>query len=502
MANKPPAPTRGSISRLTEDVDCDDDSPLSMNDERSAVRRLLGRLEVRSWRHGAYAAATFAVAIAGAYLPAHAGLSMPGRHALFILLAAAGLWLSEAIPAFAVALVVIAMEILLLGGLGRPGHEGAQYTRFLEPWSSPLIWLFLGGFVLGHGAARTGLDRWLAERVIGVFGKTRRGLLLGLMLVGFTLSMFMSNTAAAAMLLAIAAPMREALAPGDPMRRALLLSVPISTNLGGMGSLIGSPPNAIAAGAIEAAHPGAPLDFAGWMLLGLPPALLLLALAFWMLSRAVPVGDNDTVVAAAQRVVEAGDRLPNWRKIVVVATFIATVTLWSTDSLHGIPTPVVSFLPITVLSAIGVLRAQDVRGLGWDVLLLLAGGLALGAAVQETGLSTWLASLLPVSDVSRTTVVLTLAYAVVLLSNFMSNTAAANVFVPIAVELGRGYEALAVVPIALAASAAMCLPISTPPNALAFSAGDLAARDFLRPGIMLGLIAPIVAVGWCALMLR
>ncbi len=472
-----------------------------VSDERNAIRWLLGRLEVRSWKHGAYAAACLGAALLIAYAPGHAGLSPDARHALFILVFAAGLWLTEAIPAFAVALVVMALEILLLGGLGRPGHKGVEYTRFLAPWAHPLVWLFLGGFVLGHGAARTGLDRWLAERVIAVFGRTRRGLLFGLMLVGFALSMFMSNTAAAAMLIAIAAPMREGLDAKDPMRRAIVLSVPIATNLGGMGSLIGSPPNAIAASAVEAAS-SRPLDFARWMLVGLPPAALLLGVAFWMLSRGVPLAEKGAAVAAARKAATEGQRLPNWRRLVVMITFFTTLALWSTDALHGIPTPVVSFLPITVLSAIGVLRAQDVRGLGWDVLLLLAGGLALGAAVQETGLSSWLVSALPVSGASRITLALVLAYAVVVISNFMSNTAAANILVPIAVELGRGHEAVTVVPVALAASAAMCLPISTPPNALAFSTGDLAARDFLRPGVVLGLLAPAVAVAWCALVLR
>lgn len=475
---------------------------LVVSDERSAVARLLGRLEVRSWKRGGYALLVLSVASLVAWVPTHAGLSGDGRRGMFILLVAAGLWLTEAIPAFAVALVVMALEILLLGGLGRPGHTGAEYTRFLAPWASPLVWLFLGGFVLGHGAARTGLDRWLAERVIGTFGKTRRGLLLGIMIVGFALSMFMSNTAAAAMLLAIAAPMREGLPAKDPMRRAIVLAIPIATNLGGMGSLIGSPPNAIAASAVNAVPGRAPLDFARWALAGLPPALLLLGVAFLLLSRQVPLAESGAAVAAAKRAGEDHPRLPAWRQWVVMATFFLTLGLWSTDALHGIPTPVVSFLPITVLSAIGVLRAEDVRGLGWDVLLLLAGGLALGLCVQETGLSTWLVSSLPVSSVSRIGVALVLAYAVAVLSNFMSNTAAANILVPVAVELGRGYEPLAVVPIALAASSAMCLPISTPPNALAFSTGDLTSRDFLGVGVRVGLLAPVLAVAWCALVLR
>jgi sodium-dependent dicarboxylate transporter 2/3/5 len=475
-----------------------------VSDERGTAARILGRLEVRSWNHGAWALVSLGIASLVAYIPVHAGLSPAGRHALFILIAAAGLWLTEAIPSFAVALVVIALEILLLGGLGRADGVagGASYTRFLAPWASPLVWLFLGGLVLGHGAARTALDRWLAQRVLRVFGRSRRGLLLGVMVVRFTLSMFMSNTAAAALLLAIVAPMRHGLAPDSSMRRALVLSVPVATNIGGMGSLIGSPPNAIAAGAVNAVAGHASLDFGRWLWLGFPPALLLLAISFWLLSRSVSPEDRRGPALGPGPVPDGDGRLPNWRKLVVVATLVATIGLWSTDALHGIPTPVVSFLPITVLSAVGVLRAEDVRGLGWDVLLLLAGGLALGVAIHETGLAAWLVSLLPLAGVPRVALALALAYAASLLSNFMSNTAAATILIPVAIELGRGNESLSVVPVALAASAAMCLPISTPPNALAYATGELVPRDFLRPGLVLGLLAPAVAVGWCALVGR
>jgi len=432
-----------------------------------------------------------------AYLPAHAGLSREARHALFVLVLAAGLWVTEAIPAFAVSLVVFAVEILLLAGLGR---NGKAYASYLAPWSNPLVWLFLGGFAISHAASRTKLDRRVAELVLRRFGATRRGLLFGTMLVAFVLSMFMSNTAAATMLLAVVVPITERLPPDDPLRRALVLAIPVASNLGGMGTLIGSPPNGIAANAVAVANASAPLDFAHWALVGLPPALLLFALSFVMLAR--PVAAGPLPALPPPDVGKKTRALPAWMRSVVMATLLVTVVAWSTDALHGVPTPVVSFLPITVFAAIGVLGPKDVRTLGWDTLLLLAGGLALGDVVQTTGLSRWLAASLPLSGASPLALALLLAYAVALLSNVMSNTAAANVLVPIAIELGKGHEAMAAVPVAIAASAAMCLPISTPANALAFSTGKVTARDFLRPGLVLTFVTPPLVVAWAAIVLR
>lgn len=468
-----------------------------VSDERREILRvLLGRLEVRSWRRGVQALVVTLVAAAVAYGPTHAGLSEPGRHALFILTTSAGLWMTEAIPAFAVALVLIAMEIVLLGGLGREPATSGAWQRFLAPWASPLIWLFLGGFVLGRAASKTGLDRFFATRVLRVAGPTPAASLFGLMFVGFVLSMFMSNTAAAAMLLAVVTPVAASLPKGDPFRRGLMLGVPVAANLGGMGTLIGSPPNAIAVGAL----PPGTVDFARWMLLGIPPALVLLVLAWWDISRRYPCSVEKLDLGALDR--PPTERLPAWRQGLVLVVFVVTLGAWLTTSIHGIPTPVVSFLPISVFAATGVLRPAEVRELGWDILLLLAGGLALGLAVSETGLAAWMVERLPISALGRFSLAVAVAYIAAILSNVMSNTAAATILMPLGVALGVGFEQLVAVPIALAASAAMCLPISTPPNAIAFSSGELESRDLLRIGLLMGVAAPLLAVAWCAALFR
>lgn len=470
-----------------------------MLDTRANILTLLGRFEFSSGRALLKAVTCTGVAALVAWLPSHPGLSAPGRSALFILLVAAGLWLTEAAAAFAVALVVIGLEIVLLGQLGH-GADPESWLRFLRPWSSPIIWLFIGGFSLARGATRTGLDRVMAARVLewsrGDPGRT----LLGTMGLTFTLSMFMSNTATTAMMMATVGPLVGGVLRGTPFSRAMLLGIPVAANLGGMGTLIGSPPNAIAAAALE---PSRPLGFSTWMLATLPTALVLLAIVLVDLRGRYPAGDVRLELKALETPenLEPLAVLPRWKQLLVMGVFFLTVGLWMTGELHGLPVPVVSFLPITVFAAAGVLEDRDVRGFPWDVLLLVTGGLALGVAVAETGLAQWLVGFVPVDSLGRFTVALVLTYLCTVLSNFMSNTAAANILVPLAAALGGETDPSLVVPIAVGASAAMCLPISTPPNALAFASGQLATREFLRPGLLVGLLAPPLAVGWASLVL-
>ena len=187
---------------------------------------------------------------------------------------------------------------------------------------------------------------------------------------------------------------------------------------------------------------------------------------------------------------------PRWQRWLVIGVFLATISLWMTTALHGMPSPVVSFLPIVAFAVSGVLTAEDVRKLHWDVLLMLAGGLSLGVGVVETGLAEWIVSGLP-AGLGILPLTLALAYLTWLVSNFMSNTAAANILVPLGMTMGAGFEPLAVVPMALAASASMCLPVSTPPNAIAYATGKINSADLLQIGLLIGILAPLLAVLWC-----
>ncbi|MGQ0614841.1 MAG: DASS family sodium-coupled anion symporter [Planctomycetaceae bacterium] len=461
-----------------------------MSDTRAAAERRLGTGGYAPRRAALKAALSLLVALAAAFLPEHDGLGEGGRRALFVLVLAAGLWVTEALAAFAVGLLVIALQIALLGRpTGASAPAVTDWERFVRPWASPVIWLFIAGFVMAEAASITGLDRRLAARLLSWTGGRPPMVLLGTMLTAFTLSMFLSNTATTALLLAAVAPVLASIGERDPFGKALLLGVPLAAARGGAAK--GPPHNAIAAG--ELARAGHAVGFARWMLLGAPPALLLLGLVWLFLLRRHPA--HTTGVALPPPPPSLG--VPARRRRIVSAVFFLTVGLWMTGGWHGIPVAVTSFLPICAYSISGILGSRDVRRLPWDVLLLVAGGLSLGVGVQETGLARWLVDRLPLGGLEPAILTLVFAAAACLLSNFMSNTAAANIFIPLALAAAPGDAASAVVPVALAASLALCLPVSTPPNALAIATGRLQAGDLLAGGLLVAAIGCPLAVWWC-----
>jgi solute carrier family 13 (sodium-dependent dicarboxylate transporter), member 2/3/5 len=473
-----------------------------VRDTRRAARRFVASVEFNDVGALLRVLGCLLVAGATAFLPEWQGLDPAARRCLFILVLAAGLWATEAIPAFAVALLVIGLSILMLGrpdGVFVGPDEPDRWQIFIAPFASPLIWLFLAGFILAEAAARTGLDRTLAGAVFRAAGPRATAVLIAAMAITFVLSMFMSNTATAAMMIAVIAPVLRTLPPGHAFRPALPLGIAVAANLGGMGTLVGTPPNAIAAGFIT--RGGAPLSFLDWMLLGLPPAVMLaggLGAFLVYRYRARDLVLDRRALASAQ---ETGPRAPAWQRGVVVLVFSITLLLWM---FGPAPAAVVAFVPITVLSITGVIGVAEIRQLRWDVLILMAGGLALGVGVTETGLADWLVNGLPIAGLGLLGAGLAFGLLTAVLSNFMSNTAAANILVPLgaaaAVGIGSAPGILPVI-IALSASTAMCLPIATPPNAIAYSTGEINARAFLLPGLLLGLLTPLVTVPWVSWLL-
>lgn len=434
-----------------------------------------------------------------ALVPDYANLDPAAMWTLFILIFAAGLWMTEAIPAFAVAILIIGLEILILG---RPGGVFAtgpkDWQMFVDPWSSPIMWLFMGGFVLGQAAQTTGLDRMMARFVLKGFGTKPPYVLLGAMGLTFVFSMFMSNTATTAMMMSVVAPVIAAIDKKDPFVKALLLGVPFAANVGGMGTIIGSPPNAIAAGLLQDSHN---ISFVEWMTLGLPPAIVLFFIAWIYLRFAHPSQSKTLDLRGLEWETRTGSFLPMWKRLIVFPVFMVTILLWMTGSLHGMPTAVVSFIPITVFAVTGILNVQQIRNLNWDVLLLMAGGLSLGVAIQKSGLAAWVLGLLPFDTMGLLAIAFVLAYVTTLLSNFMSNTAATNILAPLGIAVAVGFEPIVVIPLALGASTAMCLPISTPPNAIAFATGEMKSTDFLRGGVLMGILGPLLATLWVFWML-
>lgn len=431
------------------------------------------------------------------FLPGASELESPASRALFILLFAGSLWVTEAIPAFAVGILVIGLEVALLGSEQGGATSTKDWQQFAAVLGSPLVWLFFGGFVLAAGLEKTGLDRWLASRLLQRFGTRPSMVLLGVMSGTFVLSMFISNTATAAMMIAMASPIAASDTKGK-FGTAVVLGIAFAANVGGIGSLIGTPPNAIAVGAL-ADTLQYEITFLQWMLLGLPFGMVLLVFGWLYICRFYPAGvDRIEIAWDAPEGSDASPKpsAPLWQLIVVVGVLLATVGLWLTSQYHGIPTAAVSFLPIVGFTASGVLTSRQIRGLNYDVLFLLAGGLALGTAVLSTGLSDWIVGLLAVEGLSQTQLAMLWSLFAIVLSNLMSNTAAANVLVPIAILTSLSHAIEIAVPVAMACSAAMALPVATPPNALAHATGKVHSRDFLRLGILTAIFVVPAAAWW------
>jgi sodium-dependent dicarboxylate transporter 2/3/5 len=471
---------------------------VSYRDSRRAAFRILqpGRT------HGLRRFLTFLVVGAAVWYVWHllvGGFPPEQRAVLFLFLLAVGLWITEAVPAFAVGLLIMGYLVFALGTtLIHP--EPWDVTPYLNTWASPVIWLMLGGFFMAEGLSRTGLDRKLFSLAIKPAGTKPARVLLAVMLTSGVASMFISNTSTAVLMIGAVLPLVRQLGRDEPFSKALMVAIPLAASVGGMGTIIGSPPNAIAAGV--AAEHGKNIDFIEWMMLGAPTAIILIIVAWVILLKLHP--------AAAKEVrleVESMEEpvLPGKRERIIVATIsLLTVAMWLTTPLHGIHVAAISLIPIVGLTMTQVMGAAHVRGLPWDTLMLVAGGLSLGAAVSDTGLAARLATWLEFLTVLNMDVLVygALALVTVVMSNFMSNTATVSLVLPVSVALMPGRELETCLILGLSASCALLLPVSTPPNAIAFSTGEINTRDLRPGGIMIGLLGPMIIIAWVMLLSR
>lgn len=452
---------------------------------------------------------SFLIAYIIAFVPTYS-LSQEATSTLFILLFAAGLWISEAIPAFAVSLLIIALEIVLLGFPGFNFSDGSETWKvYLQPWSSPLIFLFLAGFIMAAAASKTKLDIWLAKKILFVVGSKPHNIITGLIGITFVLSMFISNTATAAMMMTILIPILSRVKESNPFRKSIFLAVMIGANLGGMATIIGTPPNAIAVGILGSDAP----SFIGWMVLALPPALLVTVILRFVILKFYPSNENFIDLKIIKEVEHFDDStikfskiptVPSWKKDVTIVIFATTILMWLTGPLHHIPTTVVSLIPIIGFTLFGIIDADDIATIRWDVIILIIGGLSLGLAVSKSGLDMWLATLISTDGLSILVLMFIFSYLVVLISNFMSNTAATNIMLPIviaiAITISQESTQMVVVAVALSASFAMSLAVSTPPNAIIFASKKVGSKDFLLIGSIAGIIGPVAVIAWLFLL--
>ena len=433
-----------------------------------------------------------------------AGLTVVQQRVIAIFVMAVMLWITEAIPAWATSIAIIFVLLFCVSNSSfnfLQGNEG-QYGQLLDSvgimacFADPTIILFLGGFILAIAATKSGLDVWMAKTLIKPFGKKSENVLLGFLLITGVFSMFISNTATAAMMLTFLTPVFKALPANGKGRIALTMSIPIGANLGGMGTPIGTPPNAFAYKVLnDPAGLNMQISFGQWMLIMVPLVLVLLFIAWIVLKKLFPFTQK-TIELNIQ-----GDMSRNWRTAVVGITFAVTILLWVMGKYVGVNSNTVAMLPIAIFAITGVITAKDLQKIDWGVIWMVAGGFALGLALNGTGLAKVAIQAIPFGAWSPIVILIIAGLVCYFLSNFISNTATAALMIPILTVVCEGMgEKLSVIGgtstmligIAVAASAAMTLPISTPPNAIAYSTGLIDQKDMAKTGIVIGFLTLII----------
>ena len=368
-------------------------------------------------------------------------------------------------------------------------------SDIMATFANPIIILFLGGFILAIAATKSGLDVLLARTLIKPFGKKSENVLLGFLLITGVFSMFVSNTATAAMMLTFLTPVFAALPANGKGRVALTMSIPVAANLGGMATPIGTPPNAIALQALNGPELHMGMGFGQWMAFMFPLVIVLLLLGWFILKKEFPFSQK-TIELKIEGHVHHG-----WRMWVVCITFAVTILMWLFDRVTGVDANTVALIPIAVFAITGVITAKDLQQINWSVIWMVAGGFALGLGMNGSGLATAAIASIPFGSWSPIVILIISGLICYFLSNFISNTATAALLVPILAVvcngMGNSLDAIGgtstiLMGIALSASAAMCLPISTPPNAIAYSTGLIDQKSMLKVGIIIGVLTMVL----------
>ncbi len=416
------------------------------------------------------------------------------------------MWIMEIVSSWATSVAVIGLMLLFTSDSGikwmcDPDQVGAllSYKGVMATFADPVIMLFIGGFILAIAATKTGLDVQLAKVLLKPFGTNSNMVLLGFLLITGLFSMFVSNTATAAMMLTFLTPVFRQLPPEGKGRIALALSIPVAANLGGMGTPIGTPPNTIAMKYLndpEGLNLG--LGFGQWMMFMLPMVIVLLFIGWWLLKALFPFSQKTIQLEID------GEMKKNAHSYIVIVTFFVTVALWLLDSVTGINSYTVALIPFMVFALTGVITKRDLEQINWSVIWMVAGGFALGYGLNKSGLAENAVESIPFGSFSPIAILLISGLICYLLSNFISNSATAALLMPIlafvCAAMGDtlapiGGTPTVLIGVAIAASSAMVLPISTPPNALAYATNLVQQKDMVRIGLIVGIISMVLGYG-------
>lgn len=424
------------------------------------------------------------------------GLTVIQQRTMAIFVFAALMWLFEVIPAWATSVVTIVGLLFAVSNKGfmiEAAGTTVNYKEIMASFADPVIMLFLGGFVMAVAASKVGLDAYLAKALLHIFGNKPKFVLLGVLMVPGIFSMFMSNTATAAMMLAFMAPVLKNLPKDSGAPAALTLAIPIAANFGGLGTPIGTPPNAIALGALTKV--GIDISFGSWVIHMVPYVLILLLIAWVVLMLFFPMKMETLEIE-----IESNAKFDRdfW---IVAITMPVTILLWVTEGWTHFDSNIVALVPFAVFSITGVFKEEDFSKIEWHILWMVAGGFALGTCLNETGLATVIINAIPFTQWPAVMVILGAGLVMYLLSTFISNSSAASLLMPVLAVVSTaikdeltalGGAASLIVYVAICCSLAMTLPVSTPPNAIAASTGMIKTSQMVKVGLILGIIGGVL----------
>ena len=438
--------------------------------------------------------------------------------------AAAGLlmaiwWITEALPITATALVPLALF---------PTLGIAPFPQAAAPFANPVVFLFLGGFLIAAALERCGLHRRIAIRIIGLVGTRPANLIGGFMAATAFLSMWVSNTATVVMLLPMATSVidaieRDASEPGQyrNFSIALLLGISYAASIGGVGTLIGTPPTALLAGFMSESY-GIEIGFGQWMLVGVPMVVVGIPMTWLLLTRVLhPVGRvhlEGGKELFARQAAELGPMSRAEKTVAVLSTLtaLAWVTqpilsrVWTgvTDAGIAMTGGVLMFLvPVDWKGGVYPLRWQDADRIPWSILVLFGGGLSLADAVQSSGLADTIgAGMASFGGLPLPALMIIITLILIFLTELTSNTATAATFLPVVASVGVGMghaPMLLAAPAAMAAGLSFMMPVGTPPNALIFATGRLTVPIMARAGLLLNLLfAALIQLAMYGIALR